>query len=166
MIKAKVNGEKVYEVELDDNQGRIDGKDFQLDVIEQSQNQLNVIIDNRSLDVIFLSVDKAAKLVSVMIEGKIYEVELSDKYDELLKQLGMEKLDQAQHKVVKAPMPGLVLEVSIKIGQEVEQNDPLLILEAMKMENVIKSPSAGKIAGVHIGQGQTVEKNELLVEFE
>ncbi|MCL4125038.1 UNVERIFIED_CONTAM: hypothetical protein GTU68_001507 [Idotea baltica] len=63
-------------------------------------------------------------------------------------------------------MPGLILEVKVKIGQEVKEDDPLLILEAMKMENVITSPRDGIIKSVTAIKGNTVEKGILLIEFE
>ena len=63
-------------------------------------------------------------------------------------------------------MPGLILEINIEEGQEVKENDPLLILEAMKMENVINSPRDGVIKSIAVSQGNTVEKNALLIEFE
>ena len=67
---------------------------------------------------------------------------------------------------VKAPMPGLVLGVSVEIGQEVQKGDGLLILEAMKMENVIKSVGEGIVKAIHIEQGKAVEKGQLLIEME
>ena len=66
---------------------------------------------------------------------------------------------------IHAPMPGLVLEINVSEGQEVEKGDPLLILEAMKMENVIKAPGNGIIKKIHVEKGNPVEKNELLVEL-
>ena len=67
---------------------------------------------------------------------------------------------------IKAPMPGLILEISVKIGQEVKENDPLLILEAMKMENSITSPRDGIIKSILAKEGDAVEKNYILIEFE
>ena len=63
-------------------------------------------------------------------------------------------------------MPGLILEINVTEAQEVKENDPLLILEAMKMENVINSPRDGVIKSIKVSQGNTVEKNALLIEFE
>ena len=70
-----------------------------------------------------------------------------------------------QIKDLKAPMPGLVLKVLVEESQMVEKDTPLMILEAMKMENVIKSPVGGKIAGIKVLQGKAVEKNEVLLSF-
>ncbi|MEM7382618.1 MAG: acetyl-CoA carboxylase biotin carboxyl carrier protein subunit, partial [Bacteroidota bacterium] len=67
---------------------------------------------------------------------------------------------------IEAPMPGLILDISVSEGQEVNEGDPLLILEAMKMENVITSPRNGVVKSVPISQGETVEKKHLLIEFE
>lgn len=67
---------------------------------------------------------------------------------------------------IKAPMPGLILSVDVKIGQEVKEDDSLLVLEAMKMENVLTSPRDGIIKYISITKGETVNKNQLLIEFE
>ena len=67
---------------------------------------------------------------------------------------------------IKAPMPGLILDINVKIGQQVNENDPLLILEAMKMENIITSPRDGIIKTISAVKGKAIDKNELLIEFE
>ena len=63
-------------------------------------------------------------------------------------------------------MPGLVLDGLVNIGDEVSIDQPLMILEAMKMENVIKSPSEGKVKSIHIAKSDTVEKNQMLIVFD
>ena len=65
-----------------------------------------------------------------------------------------------------APMPGKVLQVLVKEGDAVEEGQPLLVLEAMKMENVIKAAVNGKVSVVKAAQGQAVEKGALLVGVE
>ena len=67
---------------------------------------------------------------------------------------------------IAAPMPGLILDISIEEGQEVDENDQLVVLEAMKMENIITSPRKGVIKNIAIKVGDAVEKQQLLVEFE
>ena len=68
--------------------------------------------------------------------------------------------------VVKAPMPGLVLQITATLGQDVQKGDTLLILEAMKMENVIKATGEGRVKSIAVQQGAAVEKGQLLIEFE
>jgi len=106
-----------------------------------------------------------SKTAVILIDGVRYDVELTDKYDELLMDLGMEVGASAKMKTLNAPMPGLVLDIMVESGQEVAQGEPLVILEAMKMENVIKSPGAGVVQKITVTKSQTVEKNEILVEF-
>jgi len=63
-------------------------------------------------------------------------------------------------------MPGLVLDVLVENGQEIEEGQPVMVLEAMKMENVIKSKFAGRIKEVHCAKGDAIDKNQLLIECE
>jgi biotin carboxyl carrier protein len=63
-------------------------------------------------------------------------------------------------------MPGLILEINVAVGQHVAENDPLLILEAMKMENSFLSPRDGIIKSIVVVKGQAVDKGQLLIEFE
>ena len=69
-------------------------------------------------------------------------------------------------KELKAPMPGLVLDVKVTSGDEVIEGQELLVLEAMKMENAIKSPQDGIIKSISIEKNDKVEKNQILVSFE
>ena len=80
--------------------------------------------------------------------------------------MGFEVGKAKQINAIKAPMPGLILEISVTVGQEVKENDQLLILEAMKMENSIASPRDGVIKSISAEKGNAVEKGQLLIEFE
>jgi methylmalonyl-CoA carboxyltransferase small subunit len=69
-------------------------------------------------------------------------------------------------KVCRSPVAGVVVRVSAQVGQSIRQNDPLIVLEAMKMETVITSPIAGKVAKVNASAGDAVQQGQVLVEFE
>jgi biotin carboxyl carrier protein len=69
-------------------------------------------------------------------------------------------------KVCRSPIAGVVVRVSAQVGQSIQVNDPLLVLEAMKMETVITSPGAGKVARVTVNAGDPVQQGQVLVEFE
>lgn len=165
MYKAKVNGNIEHEIVLESSGGTLDGKPFQLDIVWENAFRAHVIYNGKSLNVDVVSRDDSAKSCTLLIDGERYDVNLSDKYDELLRQLGMEVGASAKMKTLKAPMPGLVLDVMVEAGQSVSADEPLVILEAMKMENVIKSPGDGVVERVTVAKSQTVEKNEILVEF-
>jgi biotin carboxyl carrier protein len=101
----------------------------------------------------------------MLVNGRRYPVVLSDKYDQLLQSLGMDRNAGAKVSKLKAPMPGKVISVAVKAGTQVEIGDPILVLEAMKMENVIKSPTSGAVSSVNVKTGGTVEKNEVMITF-
>lgn len=69
-------------------------------------------------------------------------------------------------KVCRSPISGMVVRVSAQIGQSIQVNDVLLVLEAMKMETVITSSVAGKVARVNVNVGEAVQSGQVLVEFE
>ena len=95
--------------------------------------------------------------------GKINTIE---QLNVLLKQLGMDKLAANKVNNIKAPMPGLVLRISVAIGDVIKKGDPLLVLEAMKMENVIKAAGDGVVKKINAIERTAVEKGSILIEFE
>jgi biotin carboxyl carrier protein len=71
----------------------------------------------------------------------------------------------AKIKELKAPMPGLVIDVRVKENDSVKKGDPLVILEAMKMENIIKSPADLIVKKVNIKKVNVIEKNQIMISF-
>jgi methylmalonyl-CoA carboxyltransferase small subunit len=71
-----------------------------------------------------------------------------------------------ESKVCRSPCAGVVVRVSAQVGQAIQVNDVLLVLEAMKMETAISSPVAGKVAKVRVGVGDAVQAGQVLVELE
>ncbi len=67
---------------------------------------------------------------------------------------------------ITAPLPGLIWDILVEEGQQVETNDPLLVLEAMKMQNEIFSDFAGVVTGIPVNKGDTVNSGDVLVEIE
>ena len=160
--------ERVFDVETnaDGKSGALNGNPFELDIHHSDKNHFHVIMNHRSFNVEVVKTDRELKMVELKVNGRNYSVQLKDRYDDLLKSLGMENSGLNQHRDVKAPMPGMVLSVLVNAGVQVEKDTPLVILEAMKMENVIKSPGSGLIKRVIAQKGIAVEKNSVLVEFE
>jgi biotin carboxyl carrier protein len=122
--------------------------------------------DNQSYNAEILEADYSKKEFAVKINGNIYQVKAQDSMDLLLEKLGMSNNSSRQIKEVKAPMPGLILDIYVQEKQQVQKGDVLLILEAMKMENAIKSAAEGVIKSIKVSKRQSVEKNQLLLEFE
>lgn len=136
---------------------------FDLALVEE--NLWNIISDNRSYNVRLVSRNDAEKTMQLLVNNHLYTVELRDEFDDLLEKMGMSTAAGATLNELKAPMPGMVVQVVALPGTEVHKGDTLLILEAMKMENVIKATGSATVKTVHIEKGQTVEKNQLLMSF-
>lgn len=139
---------------------------LQLDAVREEDGVLHVILNNKAFRAELLSADDASHLFVLKIDGNEYHVNIADKYDRLVSQLGLKAGGQQKANQIKAPMPGLVLNLLVEAGQEVSKGDPLLILEAMKMENVIKASGDGKVKSVNVKKGDAVDKGLLLVEME
>ena len=97
-----------------------------------------------------------------------YPVQLHIKNEQalLLETLGMKPELEQSTKDIKAPMPGKVLSIEVEEGNQVQEGETILVLEAMKMENEIKSPIQGRIKTIQVELGQTIDKQTLLVELE
>lgn len=141
-------------------------KASQLDAVSVGNDKFHVLKDNQSYQVEITAANFIQKNYTVKVNNNSYTVKVGNELDALIKEMGFEVGAAKQVNAIKAPMPGLILEVSVTEGQEVEENDPLLILEAMKMENSIVSPRSGKIKSVTAIKGEAVEKGQLLIEFE
>jgi biotin carboxyl carrier protein len=135
----------------------------QLDAIAVSGNQFHIIRNGVSYRAEVL--DSNLKSVRLRVNGSVYDVKITDPYDLLIKKMGLSAYVVHKISEIKAPMPGLVLTVVVSPEEEVVHGDPLIILEAMKMENVIKSPGEGRIKRVIVQQGMSVDKGDVMIEM-
>lgn len=71
-----------------------------------------------------------------------------------------------ESKVCRSPIAGVVIHVNVQAGQQIQPNDLLLVLEAMKMETNVTAPVGGKIKAINVQPGDAVQVNQVLVEFE
>lgn len=167
MYKVKT-GNSTFNIEIEPSglKGKINDKEFICDVLKIKEDVFHVIKDNKSHNIVIKDVNFETKNVILQIDGTEYATEIKDDVDILLKSLGMNNLNKTIVNELKAPMPGMLTDVSVKEGDMVNKGDILLVLEAMKMENNIKSPTDGKVKTVVAQKGNSVEKNELLILFE
>ncbi len=143
----------------------IDGQVVDLDTLKLSENEYHVISNNRSFNIELIKAELQSKEFEIKVNGNTYHLEAWDELDLLLEKLGMEKGADASVEDLKAPMPGLVIDINVEGGQEVKKGDALIILEAMKMENVLKAPADLTIKEISVQKGQTVDKNAVLIKF-
>lgn len=165
MLKIQVNGQEFL---FDHIQGTatLDGQAVHADAIKTGTDKYHLLINNQSYSLELLEKSENGKTMTVAVNGIKQEVTIRDRYDALLSSLGMDKMMGNKSHLLKAPMPGLVLRIMAEEGQHVKKGDPILVLEAMKMENVIKADGDGVIKRITVSPKQAVEKNTLLVEME
>lgn len=80
-------------------------------------------------------------------------------------QKNIEKKDSGAKVLVKAPLPGIILEMAVKEGDQVKKGQKLAVMEAMKMENEIKAEKDGEILSVKVSQGQSILQDEVIIEM-
>lgn len=149
-----------FEFEFDDNETQ------NWDITPMGDQQFHVLNGHQAAKAKVLEANFDTKSITVEVNGNQYQVQIKDEYDQLVKKLGLSVAADNKMKDLKAPMPGLVLDVVVKVGQQIKKGDSLLILEAMKMENVIKSAGEGVVKSILVGKGKSVDKGEILLEME
>ncbi len=137
-----------------------------IDIIQNAPGQFNVIRNNKSVNAKLLSSDITGKKVVFEVAGESFDIEIKDELDQMLEVMGFGIAAAKQIKQIKAPMPGLVLEVSVTDGQQVKEGERILILEAMKMENSIMIHTDATIKKTLVKAGQAVDKGQVLVELD
>ena len=136
------------------------------DIINKSPVEFSVLKDHRPVQAKLITADMTNKKLAIEIKGEIFGVLIKDELDQELEKMGLSTTSGKQLKDIKAPMPGLVLEIAVTEGQEVAAGDKILILQAMKMENSIMIHASARIKRVAVATGQAVEKGQVLVELE
>lgn len=166
MYKVKVNGGKgVFDVDLSDKELSVNDSELSIDISSLAGGFSNVIYKDKSYNVEVVEINRDEKTCKIKVNGHLYAMNIEDKFDQLLQQLGMDSAVSNKVAEVKAPMPGMVLSLKVKEDDVVLKGDSLLILEAMKMENILKSPADGTVNKIMVQQGSKVEKNQVLLSF-
>lgn len=166
MYKVTVDNTTTYQIEADGNGLKLNDEWVNWDIVPAGHNAYHVLWNNKSFNIQVVMADTATKQFVIRVNGHDYTLEAKDKYDLLLSKLGMTNLTSTKLSDIKAPMPGLVLQLIATEGQILKKGDKVLILEAMKMENVLKAPGDGVVKAIKVKQGNTVDKGQVLVELE
>lgn len=132
-----------------------------LDLCQVYPGVYSLILNNRSH---LVSVRYNGEL-NVQVDGVSVPVILKDEMALQLEAMGWESANEKRAGHIVAQIPGLVTQIFKSVGDEVNEGDPLLIMEAMKMENELKAPISGKLTAIHIQPGQTVDKGAIILEI-
>jgi biotin carboxyl carrier protein len=109
--------------------------------------------------------DSENNRLTIKINHRVFEVKRKGELDELITSLGLDKQKIKKLKELHAPMPGRVLKIFVKKGDEIQLGANVLSLEAMKMENILKAEGVGVVGAILISEGDVVDKGTVLIEF-
>ncbi|HLT06027.1 MAG TPA: acetyl-CoA carboxylase biotin carboxyl carrier protein subunit [Cyclobacteriaceae bacterium] len=164
MYSVTINKEK-FKVEKKDDRFVVNGNPMDWDLRQIGDRSYHLIKDQKCYKLELVHVDSQGKTVTVKLNNKPVQIEIKDRFDLLLEKLGMTTAASNPVSNIKAPMPGLILEINVRAGDVIQKGDQLLVLEAMKMENVIKANGDGEVKEVLASPGSSVEKNQVLIIF-
>ena len=166
MYKAQLNNKELISVNNSENNSfTIDGNVFKVEKFNPENGHILIKNGHLSYSIKIHKVDYKNKSFELRLNGTKHSITIKDKFDLLLDEMGFDDKANSALNQLKAPMPGLILEVNVSEGEKVNTGDKLLVLEAMKMENVIKSPGEGIVKEIKVSKGDSVEKNQLLIQF-
>ena len=140
----------------------IDGRSYPFEWVELGGGEFHLKIGSGSYHVYLIEHQPDGQLL-FQVNGHLHRITVRDERQQLLNQMDLGKSGTSDVIRMKAPMPGKVLQVLVNEGDEICKGDPVVILEAMKMENEIRSNNDGRVDTVHCHPGSSVEKHQLLV---
>jgi len=151
----------------------IDGEPFELTAVnkeeiqitEKEEGSFQVFTNGNTHRIKIIEFDMASRTFTMEIDGQVKQAQLFRELDIMIEKMGLNLSHSAKQDFIVAPMPGLVREIKVKVGEQIEKGHPLLILEAMKMENIIAAPHEAIIKAIMVNVGQAVERGLPLVEF-
>ncbi len=158
--------ERIVEAIINDTQ-LVDLKQGEhLDLIHVGEDIYHAIVNDICYRIQLVSIDLSTKHLELRINDQLFHVQLKEELDLLIDDMGFHAKDHGAADDINASMPGLVLDVMVAPGDAVEQDQAVLILEAMKMENVVKSSHPGMVLTVQVAKGDSVQKGDVLITFE
>uniref|UniRef100_A0A914DNJ4 Propionyl-CoA carboxylase alpha chain, mitochondrial n=1 Tax=Acrobeloides nanus TaxID=290746 RepID=A0A914DNJ4_9BILA len=142
----------------------VNGNKLEIEGELKFSSVLHLIVNNKPMSI--QPISKSVDEISISYKGSWFKLKvLPDACHDLLKYMKERpKIDTS--KVVLAPMPGAIKNVSVKVGDTVGEGQEVVIIEAMKMQNSLIAPRLGKVKAINCHVGSTVDKNDVLVEFE
>ncbi|TVT41661.1 biotin/lipoyl-binding protein [Hymenobacter setariae] len=143
----------------------LNGQPFAWDIASLGDGRYHILYQGKSYNAELLAADYEAKTFVLRLNGQRVELQAKDRFDQLLERMGLSNAAATKVNELKAPMPGLIVDIRVQPGQTVQKGDPLLVLEAMKMENILKAPAEGTVGSILVDLRANVTKGQVLVQF-
>lgn len=158
---------KKYRITVNENEEQLDKGDVDtLDIGKVGDADFHLLQNNQAYKISLLGADYLNKSLTLLVNGNTYEVKIEDEFDQRIQEMGLLAINSPKVNSITAPMPGLIIDILVKKGQEITEGTPLLVLSAMKMENIILSHGSGIVKSIATKNGDAVEKGQLIIEME
>lgn len=162
---VELNG-RTFVVELDGGAARVDGGDpLTVHLEEVEGSPVRLITVGATLHRVTARREGARGRYVLRIDGRRYLTDALDERTRAMRDMADATRPNMGPIPLVAPMPGLIVRVHVALGDMVQAGQPLIAIEAMKMENELVAPAAGTVRAIHAVPGIPVEKGALLVEF-
>ena len=159
LIQGEERQVEVTEISPDFYRVEIDGRSFEVDAAILSDSHSSILLDGACYDVQF---DGTSPERQVLVDGKVHAVEVLDLRTVRLRKAQASAASHDGPAEVSSPMPGKIVEILVKEGEEVKAGQGLIIVEAMKMENELKAPKDGVVGSIKAAQGAAVDGGAVL----
>jgi biotin carboxyl carrier protein len=159
--QTTVNGVK-FEIEINqDGEVFVNGEPRNIDFLSLGETLYSVIMETASYEVLVDNVEGSEH--QVLVGGRLYSADVLDERAVLLGSRRGDLGGDTGEVSIKAPMPGLIVDVPVQEGDSVAKGQTIIVLESMKMQNELKSPRDGTVQRVSVEAGQSVEQKKVLV---
>lgn len=153
--------EKQFEIEIQkDGSVLVNGQVREVDFLPLGPSLYSIIMNRLSLEAV---IDDKDGQYQVLMGGRLYEGQVLDERARLMLSRSGELGDSSGEVSIKAPMPGLIVAVTVAEGQAVKKGETVVILESMKMQNELKAPRDGTVQRISVQPGQTVEQKKVMI---
>jgi biotin carboxyl carrier protein len=165
MYVVEVNGRRLN-VEIHDGHAIVDGVKYLVSMQTVAGTPVRIVGVNDAVHRVVLRERVARGRYRMWLDGHRYDAEALDSRARAIRDMQASVAKPSGPAPLRAPMPGLIVQLRVKVGDTVTAGAGLVVMEAMKMENELRTVAAGKVRAVHVTVGAAVEKGALLVELE
>lgn len=158
--------DRYQEINIEDAGGKLrvsaNGKEYLVDLVPIDERRYSVLLNYHAY-LVDAEIEKNA--VRLLLNQCEHMVQVLNPQQKLESEIFGKSEKSRSESEVRAPMPGLILRIEVKTGQEITAGQPLLVIEAMKMENEIRAASAGVVKEILVQPQQAVERNDLMIKI-
>lgn len=166
MKRQVISGDTIYQItyHLDQQSAELEGHTYPYEWEDLGGGEYHMRTGTGNYHVLLLEQQPDGHLL-FQVNGRIYRTRVRDEKQQLINEMGFGRDPAPGSLQITAPMPGKVLQILVDEGSDVSAGDPIVILEAMKMENELRASGNGRVHAIHCHTGSSVEKHQLLVSI-